>query len=195
MVDKKNMNRILPRECKENHDNGICFQCGFCEEKVDGQLAWARVQHFEEYLEKCSERRKMHEEMHDETHDEISSEDEAEVSEEKITKICELCGKDEDRLMCDACQARYLKKIPHRNLVTCAHGHIYAMCPNSTSYRRTGSMHDCQDQSEHCPVCKHDIPYEEYLAYMQTNIKYLDLLEKYMDESEANVCWYCWPCL
>ena len=56
-----------------------------------------------------------------------SSDEESYVEE---TDKCELCGKDEDLKMCDACQDMYLEKIPHRGLVTCDYGHIYEMCPN-----------------------------------------------------------------
>ena len=111
------------------------------------------------------------------------------------TDKCELCGKDEDLKMCEECQSRYLLKIPHRNLTTCGYGHFYEKCPNAKTYRHTGSMYDCSGESEHCPVCKYDIPYTDFLAYLQTNIRYLNLLKKYMDEGEANECWYCWPCL
>lgn len=114
---------------------------------------------------------------------------------EAMSEKCELCGKDEDLKMCEMCQRRYVEKIPHRNLVSCGLGHLYEKCPNSKSYNRTGGMYDCCDESKHCPVCKHDIPFKEYLAYLQTNIEYPKLLEKYMSLGDAYECWYCWPCL
>ena len=112
------------------------------------------------------------------------------------TDKCELCGKDEDLNMCKECQGRYLLKIPHRNLTTCVHGHICEECPNHATWRyNRDSNYNCGGSSDHCPVCKHDIPYMEFLAYLQTNIRYKDLLKKYMSEGDANECWYCWPCL
>ena len=127
--------------------------------------------------------------------------DKTESSEESSTDYspetfkCELCGKDEDLKMCEECQDRYLSKI-NRNLTTCSSfGHIYEKCPNHQFWKYTGSDYDCCEESEHCPVCKYDISYAEFLAYLQTNIDYLDLLKKYMKEGEANECWYCWSCL
>ena len=110
------------------------------------------------------------------------------------TDACALCGKREDLLMCNACQDRYKKKMPHRNLTACARGHLREKCPNSLSYRRTGSAYDCCDESDHCAVCEHNVPYGEYLAFLQTNVVYSKLLEKYMDTVDACRCWYCVPC-
>ena len=111
-------------------------------------------------------------------------------------RLCCVCEKDEDLNMCEECQGRYLLKIPHRNLITCVHGHIYEECPNHATWRyNRDSNYNCGGSSDHCPVCKHDIPYVEFLAHLQTNIGYQDLLKKYMSEGDANECWFCWPCL
>ena len=125
-----------------------------------------------------------------------SSSDESYVEE---TEKSEICGKEDGGLlMCDACQDEYLEKIDHRNLVTCAYGHIYEACPNLEDHwgSETGfsSIYECREHSEYCPVCKHDIPYQEFLAHMETDIDYLTMLQQYMDLADAYECWYCWPC-
>ena len=48
-------------------------------------------------------------------------------SEESFTGKCEICGKGKDLLMCLECQDKYNDdKLPHRDLVVCEYGHLYA---------------------------------------------------------------------
>lgn len=106
------------------------------------------------------------------------------------TDKCELCGKDEDLLMCNDCQDEYLLKISHRRLLLCDYGHIYEKCPNDQL-----SMPDCSGYADHCPICNHNIPYVEYIKLLETNIEYINILETYMDLRDAYECWYCSSCL